>query len=58
MTLAIPAFVGLPEDHLKREAIARFCLGCTDKDAARSKEVRSAQELQPGSEVQEKRLLV
>ena len=35
MTLAIPAFVDLPEDHLKKEAIARFCQGCTDKKAAK-----------------------
>ena len=35
MTLATPAFVDLPEDHLKREAIARFCQGCTDKEAAK-----------------------
>ena len=35
MTLATPAFVDLPEDHLKKEAIARFCQGCTDKDAAK-----------------------
>ena len=35
MTLATPAFVDLPEDHLKKEAIARFCQGCTDKKAAK-----------------------
>ena len=35
MTLATPAFVDLPEDHLKKEAIARFCQGCTDKEAAK-----------------------
>ena len=35
MTLATPAFVDLPEDHLKKEAIARFCRGCTDKEAAK-----------------------
>ena len=34
-TLATPAFVDLPEDHLKKEAIARFCQGCTDKEAAK-----------------------
>ena len=34
MTLAIPAFVDLPEDHLKK-AIARFCQGCTDKEPAK-----------------------
>ena len=33
MTLATPAFVDLPEDHLKKEAIGSFCQGCTDKDA-------------------------
>ena len=25
----------MPEDHLKKEAIARFCQGCTDEDAAK-----------------------
>ena len=35
MTLATPAFVDLTEDHLKKEAIARFCQGCTDKEAAK-----------------------
>ena len=35
MTLATPAFVDLPEDHLKKEAIARFCQRCTDKEAAK-----------------------
>ena len=35
MTLATPAFVDLPEDHLKKEAVARFCQGCTDKEAAK-----------------------
>ena len=35
MALATPAFVDLPEDHLKKEAIARFCQGCTDKEAAK-----------------------
>ena len=35
MTLATPAFVDLPEDHMKKEAIARFCQGCTDKEAAK-----------------------
>ena len=35
MTLATPPFLDLPEDHLKREAIARFCQGCTDKEAAK-----------------------
>ena len=35
MTLATPAFVDLPEDHLKKEAIARFCRGCTDKETAK-----------------------
>ena len=35
MTLATLAFVDLPEDHLKKEAIARFCQGCTDKEAAK-----------------------
>ena len=35
MTLATPAFVDLPEDHLKKEAIAKFSQGCFDKDAAK-----------------------
>ena len=35
MTLATPAFVDLPENHLKKEAIARFRQGCTDKEAAK-----------------------
>ena len=35
MTLATPAFVDLPDDHLKKEAIARFCQGGTDKEAAK-----------------------
>ena len=35
MTLATPAFVNLPDDHLKQEAIAMFSQGCCDKDAAR-----------------------
>lgn len=35
MTLATPAFKDLPEEHLKQEAINRFCQGCTDKDAAK-----------------------
>ncbi|MEW8545915.1 MAG: hypothetical protein AB2693_20530 [Candidatus Thiodiazotropha sp.] len=35
MTLATPAFVDLPEEHLTKEAIARFCQGCCDKEAAK-----------------------
>ena len=35
MTLATPAYIGLPEDHLKKEAIARFCQVCIDKIAAK-----------------------
>ena len=35
MTLATPAFVDVPEDHLKKEVFARFCQGCTDKEAAK-----------------------
>ena len=35
MTLATPAFVDLPEHHLKQEAIAKFCQGCCDKEAAK-----------------------
>ena len=35
MTLATPAFVYLPEDHLKQEAIAKFSQGCWDKDACK-----------------------
>ena len=35
MTLATPAFVDLPEQHLKLEVIAEFCQGCCDKDSAK-----------------------
>ena len=35
MTLGTPAFVNLPDDHLKQEAIAKFSQGCCDKDAAK-----------------------
>ena len=35
MTLATPAFVDLPEDHLKQEAIAKFSQGCCDKNAGK-----------------------
>ena len=35
MTLATPAFVDLPDEHLKTEEIAKFCQGCSDKDAAK-----------------------
>ena len=35
MTLATPAFVDLPDGYLKTEAIAKFCQGCSDKDAAK-----------------------
>ena len=35
MTLATPAFVDLPEHHLKQGAIAKFCQGCCDKEAAK-----------------------
>ena len=35
MTLAIPAFVDLPDEYLKTEAIAKFCQGCSDKDTAK-----------------------
>ena len=35
MTLTTPAFVDLPEDHLKQEAIAKFSQGCCDKDAGK-----------------------
>ena len=35
MTLATPAFVDLPEDHLKQEAIAKFSQGCCDKGAGK-----------------------
>ena len=35
MTLATPAFVDFPEDHLKQEAIAKFSQGCCDKDAGK-----------------------
>jgi hypothetical protein len=35
MTLATPAFIDLPEEHMRQEAIARFCQGCSDKEAAK-----------------------
>ena len=35
MTLATPAFVDLPDDYLKTEAIAKFRHDCSDKDAAK-----------------------
>ena len=35
MALAKPAFVDLPDEYLKTEAIAKFCKGCSDKDAAK-----------------------
>ena len=35
MTVATPAFVDLPEDHFKQEAIAKFSQGCCDKDAGK-----------------------
>ena len=35
MTLATPAFVDLPEDHSKQEAIAKLSQGCCDKDAGK-----------------------
>ena len=35
MALATPAFVDLPDEYLKTEAIAKFCHGCSDKDAAK-----------------------
>ena len=30
--MGTPAFVHLPEGHLKKEVFARFCQGCTDKE--------------------------
>ena len=35
MTLATPAFADLLYEYLKTEAIAKFCQGCSDKDAAK-----------------------
>ena len=35
MTLATPAFVDLPEDHFKQEAIDKFSQGCCDKGAGK-----------------------
>ncbi|KAH3789715.1 hypothetical protein DPMN_167902 [Dreissena polymorpha] len=35
LTLATPAFADLPEDHMRFEAIARFCQGYYDKEAAK-----------------------
>lgn len=35
MTLATLAFTDLPEEHVRREVISRFCQGCYDKDAAK-----------------------
>ena len=34
LTLATPAFADLSEDHMRYKAIARFCQGCNDKEAA------------------------
>lgn len=35
LTLATPAFRELPESHAQREAIAKFCQGCLDKEAGK-----------------------
>ncbi|KAH3733980.1 hypothetical protein DPMN_040419 [Dreissena polymorpha] len=35
LTLATPAFTDLPEDHMRFEAISRFCQGCYDREAAK-----------------------
>ncbi|KAH3844511.1 hypothetical protein DPMN_086769 [Dreissena polymorpha] len=35
LTLATPAFTDLPEDHMRLEAISRFCQGCNDREAAK-----------------------
>ena len=35
MTLATPAFVDSPDEYLKTEAIAKFCQGCSNKDAVK-----------------------
>ena len=35
-TLAIKAFKGLPEQHMMKQAIVRFCQGCTDKEAGQA----------------------
>ena len=35
MTLAIPAFVDFSDEYRSREAITKFCQGCSDKSAAK-----------------------
>ena len=35
MTLAIPAFINFSDEYLNREAVVKFCQGCSDKGAAK-----------------------
>ena len=35
MTLAIPAFIDFSDEYRSREAIVKFCQGCSDKSAAK-----------------------
>ena len=35
MTLAIPAFINFSDEYLNREAVVKFCQGCSDKSAAK-----------------------
>lgn len=35
MTLAIPAFIDFSDEYRNREAIVKFCQGCSDKSAAK-----------------------
>ena len=35
MTLALPAFVNFSDEYLNREAVVKFCQGCSDKSAAK-----------------------
>ncbi|MEW8340211.1 MAG: hypothetical protein AB2708_10225, partial [Candidatus Thiodiazotropha taylori] len=33
LTLATKAFRGLPDDHIQKQAVLRFCHGCYDRNA-------------------------
>ena len=35
MTLAIPAFINFSDEYMNREAVVKFCRGCSDKSAAK-----------------------
>ena len=35
LTLAVPAFQGLPEDYLMKKAVSQFCQGCLDQGAGK-----------------------